>query len=151
MVFVLSSRRVMSRFLARGQAGTVLVAIAPRWGERSLSLPFALYFSFQNFSFSAFSPGLHRAGTGAAFAAEAGSLRTKHRHGSARARQAQSATDRTRQLCNRSTPLHFGFKDSASIPLHSDGRKLARPSKTSGAPKEQRHQRPRDYVRPNPH
>jgi hypothetical protein len=88
----------------------VLVAIAPRWGERSLSLPFALYFSFQNFSFSAFSPGLHRAGTCAAFAAEAGSLRTKHRHGSARARDGLASF--------ATAPLHCISASKIPPPFH---------------------------------
>ena len=34
----------------------------------------------------------------------------------------------TRQLCTRSTPFQFNFADCISVPLRSDGRKLARQS-----------------------
>ena len=93
---------------------------------------------------SAFSHWLHRADTCTSCQASA---------------RFRPRTRLTRQLCTRSTPFHFNFADYISVPLRSDGRKLARQSgHKSCAPEDSKGRDaphvgqvaiwPRDFVRP---
>ena len=78
---------IAGRWLGKKMAHTARISSLRSSRGRTLAITRGrLLISAFRISGSAFSPGLHRAGTCAAFAAEAGSLRTKHRHGSARAR-----------------------------------------------------------------